>query len=97
MTDYDRLYVEPDDTFDIVVLDRVLHMLPNDDTRRRMLEAVRPEGQLMVADTPKNLPMIRSFMDDQGEAWEPTLARKGFLFWQRDPSAPTSQLDPRCE
>jgi tellurite methyltransferase len=88
----DIVSFEPDDSFDVVVLDRVLHMLPDDDARgrvlARMVRHVQPGGHLLVADTSQNLSMIRAFMDGEGQTWSSILARKGFLFWRRqsDPS-----------
>jgi SAM-dependent methyltransferase len=76
---------EPPDQYDVVILDRVLHMLRDDTARERVLlraaRAVLPHGQLLVADTPRNLPLIQRLMGTS--AWRPTLARKGFLFWRR--------------
>lgn len=46
----------PRDTYDAVVLDRVLHCLPSDDTRRSTLRsavaALRPGGWLIVVEPP---------------------------------------------
>jgi tellurite methyltransferase len=78
---------EPDGTFDVVVIDRVLHMLGDAATRQGVLArtgaCVRPGGHLVIADTPKNLPLVRAFMESRDGAWSLTFARKGFLFWQR--------------
>ena len=78
---------EPEDPVDVVVLDRVLHMLPDDDPRRgvlsRVIQQIEPAGHLLVADTPKNLPMMRAFVEDEGPTWSSVLARRGFLFWRR--------------
>jgi 2-polyprenyl-3-methyl-5-hydroxy-6-metoxy-1,4-benzoquinol methylase len=77
----------PEHRFDVVVIDRVLHMLADDNTRcgvlAQMVRHIEPGGHLLVADTPKHLPMIRAFMAAQRPPWRSTLARKGFLFWQR--------------
>ncbi len=52
--------------FDIVILDRVLHMVPDTTTRSAVMAAaaaaVRPGGRILVADEPKNLPLIRSHL-----------------------------------
>ena len=88
----DIAFFEPDSAFDVVVIDRVLHMLTNDDVRRavlgRMVRCIPPGGHLLIADTPKTLPMIQAFMMAQGDAWTATLARKGFLFWRHAESLP---------
>lgn len=82
---------EPAEAFDVIVIDRVLHMLASDDLRgqvlARMTRHVQPGGHLLIADTPANLPLIREVMTRQRPPWTPTLARKGFLFWQKEARA----------
>jgi len=55
--------VELPSTYDVVVIDRVLHMLDDDDERRsvvaRAAAVVRPGGHLLVADGPKHRASIR--------------------------------------
>lgn len=78
---------QPEERFGVVLIDRVLHMLPDDELRLRVFTrlagCVEPGGHLLVADTPQNVPAIRASIEDAGDAWTLTFARKGFLFWQR--------------
>lgn len=70
--------------FDAVVLDRVLHLLLDDDERREALARAaaltKKNGVVLIADTPKHAPLIQSFFDDQPARWRPTKRTKNFLF-----------------
>ena len=83
----DIMAFEPDGSFDVVLLDRVLHMLPDHEARRRVLarlvRCVEPGGHLLIADERKNLADIRAFMLDQSPPWALTFGRKSFRFWQQ--------------
>ncbi len=82
---------EPAGMFDIVVLDRVLHLLADDEERLRVLERacahVRPSGHVLVADTPSQQGMLRTFIASNHPRWEVTLQRKGFVFARRVPES----------
>lgn len=60
---------EPDQRFDVVILDRVLHMLAAED-RIPMLEAamgaVAPGGHLLVAEGPKGMAPVRAAVEANG-------------------------------
>ncbi len=60
---------QPDEFFDVVILDRVLHMLPGD-ARIPMLEtameAVAPGGHLLVAEGPKGMAPVRETVERRG-------------------------------
>ncbi len=62
---------EPDQRFDVVILDRVLHMLAAED-RIPMLEtamgAVAPGGHLLVAEGPKGMAPVREAVEESGWA-----------------------------
>ena len=70
--------------FDAVVLDRVLHLLLDDDERReglaRAASLTRKGGAVLIADTPKHAALIQGFFDEQPGAWQPTKRTKNFLF-----------------
>lgn len=74
-----------DRQYDVVVLDRVLHMLPSEERRRVMLNRaqswVAPGGHILLADTKKNRALIRSCFND--DAWETVLSRRDFFFVRR--------------
>lgn len=78
---------QPDGEFDVIVLDRVLHMLPDNSHRTAVLETAcrhtRPGGFILIADTPKNKPALAKFFKDRADGWEKRLDDKGFLFFQR--------------
>jgi tellurite methyltransferase len=68
--------------YEVVVLDRVLHMLPSEDRRRMMLSRakgwVATGGHILIADTKRNRDLIRGgFVDDE---WEIVLRRRDY-FW----------------
>ena len=75
----------PDRQYDVVVLDRVLHMLPSEDRRRRMLKRtqrwVAPGGHVLLADTRKNRALVRACFD--GNSWETVLSKGDFFFVRR--------------
>ena len=62
----------PDRRFDVVILDRVLHMLAAQD-RIPMLEtamgAVAPGGHLLVAEGPKGMAPVREAIEESGWVW----------------------------
>ena len=71
--------------YDVVILDRVLHMLQDDQRRIALLDKargwVRPGGHALVADTRSHRALIRDYFSEAG--WEPVLKRKDFLFVRR--------------
>lgn len=73
-----------DDHFDVVLLDRVLHMLGADD-RRAVLEkaqrAVAEGGVLLVAEGPKSMASVRASFDEG--AWEAVLQTPNRLIIRR--------------
>ncbi len=66
--------------FDVVLLDRVLHLLLNDDERLARLDLAarltRKGGHVLVADVPKNRPLIHGYFD---ERWVVLKRTKNFL------------------
>ncbi|MCB9795576.1 MAG: class I SAM-dependent methyltransferase [Alphaproteobacteria bacterium] len=78
---------EPEaEAYDVVLLDRVLHMLTDDATRfavlSRATRATRPGGQLLISEYPKQRALLQRFVAEL-EGWTRTLERGGFLFLQR--------------
>lgn len=84
----DIVEFEPEGPYDVVLLDRVLHMLPDDDTRFAVLEKAcrhtSPGGFILIADTPKNMGALQRFFQTRHPRWEMRLADKGCLFVQRE-------------
>ena len=73
-------------TYDVVVLDRVIHMLASSDEKRAILAkaatAAADDGYVLVVDTPSNIPLVEGFFQRGGD-WEIILHRKGFRFFRR--------------
>ncbi len=74
------------DTYDVVVLDRVLHQFGSDDDRdivlRKAVGCVRPGGYVLVSDTPAHLPQIRAFFEHRCQPGRIAEPKRGFLFVQ---------------
>ena len=83
----DVVEYQPSGQFDVIILDRVLHMLSDDDDRLAVLEkasaATAQGGYVLIADTPKHQPLIRSFFSEQPDGWTKVKDRKGFIFVQK--------------
>lgn len=68
----------PNGEFDVVVLDRVLHMLPAEDrvpALERAMGFVVSGGHVLVADTPTNMPSLRAALG----GWSVSHDRKGLV------------------
>jgi tellurite methyltransferase len=77
---------EPAGKYDVVVIDRTLHMLEADmrlDVLERVCHAVREDGFVLIADEKSNLPRMREFFEADGHHWTTLKDRKGFLFLQK--------------
>ena len=77
--------------FDVVILDRVLHMLPDMGARARALEqacaATRPGGTMLLSEYAKQHPLIvERFDTDPG--WRLSTGAKGFFRADRTAGAP---------
>ena len=75
----------PDGLFDIVLINRTLHMLDPQD-RRHVMSKVMPHvaggGWLLIADERKNLPDLRRQIVLDERSWTVTKEARGFLFAQ---------------
>ncbi len=82
----DLRHYTPDRLFDVVVLDRMLHMLKQEPERMALLStamsAVKPGGYLLIADTPSNKSLITNTIENDGQ-WQPHLVKKNTLFYKR--------------
>ncbi len=73
--------------FDVVVVDRTLHMLAPEERSavlRALLQTTVPGSYLLIADEPSNLPGFTTVLDQSGMDWSPVLERRGLLFVRRD-------------
>jgi tellurite methyltransferase len=74
----------PEREFDVVVIDRTLHMLLDADVRLqalvRVCTCVVEGGYVLIADEKSNLPAMRTFFEKDSHSWETMLDQKGCLF-----------------
>ncbi|EFO33679.1 methyltransferase [Roseibium sp. TrichSKD4] len=75
----------PIGSYDILLVDRTLHMLPKE--RRgpvltKFLNALAMNGHLLIADEPKNLTVFKSLLIEPQRNWHIMNERRGFLFAQ---------------
>lgn len=73
--------------FDVVLLDRVLHLLLDDDERLaalgRAARLTRKGGHVLVADVPKNRTLIHGFFDEPVNIWALLKRTKNYSFAQK--------------
>lgn len=79
-------YVPPQPA-DIVLLDRVLHLLPSAADRRSLLERLASltttGGHVLIADTRANRALIRGYFDTHSDLWHRVRRRGDFLCARR--------------
>lgn len=84
----------PTERFDVVVLDRTLHMLASSEERCGVLTTATihtfPHGHVLIADTPSNGEEIVSFLR-KSASWQIVLKKKGFTFARRNSASPARQ------
>lgn len=77
---------EPDDTFDVILIDRTLHMLaPADrlDVLARLLNHTNDRAWVLIADEPRNIAAFQTVFPQSGLRWETRKRERGYLFMQR--------------
>lgn len=78
---------KPDASFDVIILDRVLHLLSDAHERWNVLDRAcahtRPGGFVLIADTLKQQALLRETFEAREPEWRIVLQRKGFVFAQR--------------
>jgi len=76
----------PSAKFDIVLIDRTLHML-NAQDRTAVLSSLLPhtnsQAFLLIADERSNIPAFTQTLNASTDPWETFLQKKGFLFAQK--------------
>lgn len=73
--------------FDVIVIDRTLHMLASDERSAvlgNLLELSKHGTHVLIADERSNLPAFRAVLEASQWKWTTSLERRGFLFAQRD-------------
>lgn len=85
----DALHYIPDQQFDVLLFDRVLHMLAKherDQLIRTLVDALNPDGHVVIADEPSNIPALESALHGTGRHWHVNLKKRGYLFVQAAPA-----------
>lgn len=76
----------PEGRFDVILIDRTLHMLPRS-TRltvlATLLEHVVENGWLLIADEPSNIGDFERVIADHGARWNLEFRHRGYLFAHR--------------
>lgn len=75
----------PDGTFDVVLIDRTLHMLDAPDRHAvlgRLLDHVATGGWCLIADEASNIAGLATVADQHPTHWITTKRHKGYLFLQ---------------
>lgn len=77
---------QPDDLYDVMVIDRTLHMLNETDrlsVLSTLVQHVAEPGYLLIADEKSNIEGFRSLLDATRSGWTPVLEKGGYLFVTR--------------
>ncbi|MDG1769425.1 MAG: class I SAM-dependent methyltransferase [Yoonia sp.] len=75
----------PHGIFDVLLIDRTLHMLDAADQSavlETLIEHVAPHGWLLIADENSNLPRFHAVLEGAKQDWRITRSGKGYLFAQ---------------
>lgn len=78
---------QPDGYFDVIVIDRTLHMLDaalREAVLARLLRHVAQCGWVLISDERSNMAGLRAVIDADGLDWRHDIATGGQLFLQRD-------------
>lgn len=73
--------------YDVIVVDRTLHMLDADDRielLRALLGSTKKGGYILIADERSNIPSFKEVFDKSKWNWSSVLERAGYLFVKRD-------------
>ena len=79
----DLLTFSPSGTYDVVLIDRTLHMLDATDridVLRRLVAALNEGGYLFIADEPSNLPAFRMELAQSERDWHVIKDKGQYLF-----------------
>jgi len=79
----DVCYYDIQSDFDVIVVDRTLHMLSPEariTVLKKILTASKKGAYILIADERSNLPAFKTTIADSARGWTFALERKGFLF-----------------
>lgn len=74
---------EPEGLFDIILIDRTLHMLDADNRQlvlTRLIQHIAQSGRLLIADEKINMSGFKAVLDACGRDWRIIDEKGGFLF-----------------
>lgn len=74
------------DTFDVIVIDRTLHMLNFNERTAildELLRVTKSGSHVLIADEKSNIPAFKKVFAESAWEWKSTLERRGFFFVQR--------------
>lgn len=77
---------EPDGTFDVILIDRTLHMLARParlSALKTMLDHLNDQGWLLIADEASNIEDFEKIILAHSAKWKTELSRRGYLFLRR--------------
>lgn len=77
---------DPAGVFDVVLIDRTLHMLPRDErflTFSKLLDHVAENGWLLIADEASNVEDFQTVVSKAPTKWTTLLRKRGYLFLRR--------------
>lgn len=77
---------EPKGVFDVILIDRTLHMLARPTrlaTLERLLDHVSQTGWLLIADEPSNIDDFKTVLANHKADWKTELSKRGCLFSRR--------------
>lgn len=77
----------PDGDYDVVLIDRTLHMLPEKerlDVLARLLQAVRCAGWVLISDERSNIQGFKDVIASDSRSWMTELDARGHLFVRCD-------------
>ncbi len=81
----DVITYEPEGQFDVILIDRTLHMLPDNAQSKvlaKLITHLQPQGWMLIADETSNLPRFREVFSKSGRKWSTHKDGKGLLFAQ---------------
>jgi tellurite methyltransferase len=83
----DIRHYQSNSRFDVIVVDRTLHMLAEDDrlqVLRALLGLTSKGSNILIADERSNIPAFKRVFEKSKRIWSPSLERRGYLFVRRD-------------
>lgn len=76
--------------YDLLLIDRTLHMILNDAERAKalahLLGFMAPQGYVLIADEPSNMAGLRAVLNARPYRWHQIKETRNMLFWQAQPT-----------